>query len=124
MIAFAHHHHQNLTYGIKGTLALEVPTKQDLEMLFNEHATCTLMNVGVAKLYHKDVHVKKIGREESIKKMKLTKVTFIRVEIRGTKHVYEFTGRTENDVDFTFGLSTIKESDKVKFVFSILMAYE
>ncbi len=115
MIAFAHHHHQNLTYGIKGTLALEVPTK---------HATCTLMNVGVAKLYHKDVHVKKIGREESIKKMKLTKVTFIRVEIRGTKHVYEFTGRTENDVDFTFGLSTIKESDKVKFVFSILMAYE
>ncbi len=115
----------------RGTIALGMPTKDELTRLFLCHGTCIALMVGAARLAKNKVFNKKLGREFSTKMMAAAKVDLLKVEIRGTKHVYHFEAWVANSCPneekmqkVEFALSTIKESDNVNIVYGFFVEEE
>lgn len=109
MIAYAHTNSAKAGFTLQeGTLAIELPSKKDLQELFSSHSTQLLMKVGKSKKHPKDAFNKKVGRTVSELKMVLIPVTFRNIDIKGVRHVFNFNGD-----GFSFSLSTIAESPNV-----------
>jgi hypothetical protein len=109
---------------LNGTMVFELPTREELENLFKQHGTATLMNVGVVRLHPRDSFNKKLGVKCAKEKMSLVPVYLTQVEIRNTKHIYHFQAKVpnrcpaENDTQvIQFGISTIRESDRAVLVY-------
>lgn len=110
----------------RGTIALDLPSKQDLETLFTKHGTATLVYIGAARLATKAKFVKKQGRSFAEDMMDWFPAYLQRVEIRGTKHVYHFiaenlpnkTPDEESTQKVEFGVSTVAETDDVHLVYA------
>ncbi len=100
---------------LRGTIALEIPSKSYLEQVFSSHSSHMFLNVGVTKLHPKEHFVKRIGREKAEERMKQTVVTLASVEIDGIRHVYKLTFNDENKKmgECTLWFSTINESPNV-----------
>lgn len=129
MIAYAH---QNGDLAFRrGTLAIELPSKEDLEQVFDTHSNCTLIKIGVARLAKNRHFVKKEGRQYAEQNLIFCKSYLEKVSIRDTKHVYHFTATVENRCpgepntqDVEFGFSTCAESDFCQLVYAFVKEYE
>lgn len=108
----------------RGTIAIELPAKDDLINLFMQHGTCMALIIGAARLAKKKVFNKKLGREYATQMMIPAKADLTEVEIRGTKHVYHFVAWLPNNCPderkvqcIKFGLSTTLESNNVAVMY-------
>lgn len=102
--------------GTEGTIALEPPTKDYLQLLFKTHSTSALINLGVTKLHPNDNFVKRIGREKSKARMAYLIGNFERIEIVNTRHVYHLTFNNLNTEHITkckLVLATTAECENV-----------
>lgn len=114
MIAYSHDSHY-------GTFCIQLPNKKDLEALFHMHATLMLLPIGISKLHPKDRFIKSIGRSVAESKLQNIAVRFKGVDVRDTRHVYQFTVES-NRRSYSFGLSTIAENDSVKLIYASKVA--
>lgn len=121
MIHYIHQNKKNCL--LKGTIALDLPSKSDLERLFTLHGSQLLTNIGITIKSPKDPFSKKLGREQSAKNRQHWPADLRNIEQHGTKHVYNFKvdikhsrlyGPTERIVRFS--ITTVAESDVVKVV--------
>lgn len=108
--------HNNLRHLHKGTIAISLPTKDDLNNLFNLHGTATLVCMGVGMLHPHDRFEKSVGRAIAVHNLNWVTAYLTQVEIRGTSHIFHFT-TTIKSVDIDFGLSIIKETDDVRLIY-------
>lgn len=112
----------------RGTIAVGLPTKEELTSLFTVHGTCMGLFVGAARLAKNKSFNKKLGREFADKMLIPTKCDLDSVEIRGTKHIYHFKVWTANNCpkepkvqELAFGLSTTSESDNVCVIYGFFV---
>lgn len=112
----------------RGTIAVVLPSKEDLTTLFTTHATCIGLVVGAARLAKNKPFNKRLGREYAEKMLIPTKCDLVAIEIRGTKHVYHFKAWTANNCpkepkvqEIVFGLSTVAESENVAVVYGFFV---
>lgn len=108
---------------IDGTLAIVLPSKQDLEQMFTMHANQIVMIIGLTVKHPHDAFIKKIGREKAIRSMVHAVVELKRITQQGTRHVYHF--RTEAIVNrktysIGFSLTTVAECDKVNLISALI----
>lgn len=108
----------------RGTIAVGMPSKEEITRLFLCHGTCIALMVGAARLAKNKIFNKKLGREFSQKMMQPAKVDLTSVEIRGTKHIYHFESWVANNCPneekmqkIEFAMSTTNESVNVNFVY-------
>lgn len=113
-------HNRTTRDQVDGTLALEVPTREFLEQMFVSHGNMTLFNIGLSVKSKKDAFVKKEGRANAEKRMGYLKFELDNIDQDGTTHVYRFhtTDMVVNRKKYFISimLSTVKESDNVRFV--------
>lgn len=112
----------------RGTIAVGVPSKDELTKLFTVHGTCIALMVGAARLAKNKIFNKKLGREYSTKMMQPAKVDLTHVEIRGTKHIYHFEAWIANNCPneekmqkIEFAVSTTNESPNVNIVYGFFV---
>ncbi len=127
MPAFAHNQGNPWT-SLRGTIALNIPSKKDLENLVNLHGTCTLFYMGAARLKVGLPFVKKDGRDYAESMMVWCKANLLSVEVRETKYIYHFRAEVpskapvSNNVQLVdIGLSTIASSEHVCLVYAELI---
>jgi hypothetical protein len=121
--------HQNKKNSLtKGTIAVDVPTKSDLEKLFTLHANQLLMNIGVTVKSPKDSFNRKKGREQAAKNRQPWPMDLKSIEMAGTKHVYNFNVTLKHKREYgpsdrmvRISLTTVAESDVVKVVFGDIL---
>lgn len=107
----------------QGTIALELPTKADLETVFSQHANKTMFNIGVAVCHESDEFVKANGRALAVSRMSYAPAELRTVEINGIKHAYHFLlhlshpAGQHKSLALTLVLSTMREYDKVNLVY-------
>lgn len=101
----------------KTTLAIELPSKTDLETMFKSHSTSILMKMGYAVQHEKDNFVKSKGREIALGRLNYIKADITHVSIIGTRHVYHFniilTKINGEKLDANIAVSTVAEADNV-----------
>ncbi len=113
--------HNNGQVGIKGTLAIDLPSKEHLENLTTFGSKFTKFPIGAAFLNNKDQFNKKTGRE--IAESRLNPETFdlshinIREDGKVVYHFYTFIQDMRpgegNSVPVLIGLSTFKDNPNV-----------
>lgn len=115
----------------RGTIAVGLPSKEELTTLFLTHSTCMAFFIGAARLAKNKLFNKKLGRQYSEKMMIPTKCDLTHVEIRGTKHVYHFRAWTVNKCpkeprvqEIVFALSTTKESENVNVLYGFFEEFQ
>lgn len=123
-IKFIHQINPHRVYN--GTIALILPSKEELKTFFDLHASKTMVRVGLAVCSDKDNFVKSIGREKSSGRLTPVVVDIIDVEIRGTKHIYHFEtnmigAKGFKEVKVQFGISTIAESEHTQLVYGAIL---
>jgi hypothetical protein len=121
MIAFSHVTNKST----RGTIAIDLPAKQDLSSLFEQHGTATIMAIGTAQLHPEDHFNRPVGREVSQKRLVYTAAYIKSVEIRGIKHIYHFRSEVPDTSSLIkkkkvviFGISTTKEEDVTKLMYA------
>lgn len=112
----------------RGTIAIGMPTKEELTTLFTSHGTCMALPVGAARLAKNKLFNKKLGREYSAKLMAVAKVDLDTIEIRGTKHIFHFNAWVANNCPdeakmqkLDFAVSTTNESPNVNVVYGFFV---
>lgn len=126
MIVFVHQNNKNsLT---KGTIAVDLPSKEDLHRLFTLHGNQLLLKVGITIKSKKDVFNRKIGREEAQNHMDFYPCDLKNIEQCGTKHVYNFGAKIKTSRKYgqdeyllRFAITTVAESESVKIVWGDLL---
>lgn len=124
MIAYIHQNSEN--HSRKGTIALDIPKKDNLNTLFTTHSNQTLILMGIAQLHPNDRFEKKIGRNVATSNISWLVVNLSSIEIRGISHIFHFNAAIKdnkdenNTVEVRFGLSTIKETDEVRLLYGEL----
>lgn len=121
MTSYVHQNKPNSN--TKGTLALDIPSKLDLERLFSLHGNQLLVNIGVTIKSPKDPFNRKIGREQALKNQDKWPADLLNIVQYGTKHVYNFGLMIKHKREYgtqerlvRFSLTTVAESDAVKIV--------
>lgn len=118
-------HNRKETQAVDATLALEVPTKDFLQQMFTLHGNQTIFHMGIALKSPHDQFEKSIGRDIATQNMKLVPFTLTEIRQLGTKHLYNFRSseiaHSHNQYFIRITLTTVAESDKVRFVSSFVM---
>jgi hypothetical protein len=112
---------------LTGTIAVQVPAKEDLFRALQMHANGFLLNFGASILSVNDNFCKKTGREVAEKKMKPTVCDLNSVEVRryGLKHryIYHLEVRVphpknrKKKIAVYFGLSSSHLTDDVRLAY-------
>lgn len=124
---YAHTH--KLGYGIVGTLALDVPTKELLqEQLFKPHANQLMVMAGFSVVSKHDQFTKKTGRDIADSRKVPLVAHLNTVNIVGTKHIYRFELKKLKlgfkEYDISFALSTVAEGDGVNLISAFISDQE
>jgi len=120
MIQFFHLNKDSIFYsGIECTLAINTPTKSELEKFLENHLESLYLPVGITVKSPKDVFIKKIGREESLKNIQSRECFFDNLSQDGTKHVYRFRASIAHARHHFIAhliFTTVLESDNVQMI--------
>lgn len=112
--------HNQEDWCVHGTLAVELPTKRDLENIFMTHSNKTLLRVGVSIKSPKDNFEKKVGRDVATKRLAPVGFTLDHIVQEGTTHLFCFTSENLelNGVNYYLSVcfTTVAESEKVRMI--------
>lgn len=123
-INYAHQNPPRNSSFKRGTLAINLPTKQDLLNLLTVHGTALAVKAGAARVHPKENFIKKVGRETAEKRMDIFPAYLKEVESRGTTLVYNMQlalkcscpNQTIQFIDV--GFSTTAETNHVKLLYA------
>ena len=121
-----HHNRKKSTFN--ATIAVNIPSKEQLHNLFLSHQDTITLDVGLTVKSQLDQFEKKKGREAALKNSKKTTIKLQSVNLEEKdRHLYRFEteilhNRQLYDVYFT--LTTIHQSDKVKLIDTYIQEHE
>lgn len=113
------HTNNNDYFGPEGTFALLPPSKKDLHDCFLLHANQLMVMAGVSIKSKHDVFQKTTGRIKAEARVAPRVAELVKVDIHGTKHIYQFYLKTKigfKDYTILYLLTTVAESDKVNLI--------
>lgn len=107
----------------RGTLAIELPTKEHLESCVKQHATCTLINAGFTRVHPKEQFNKRLGRFNATQHIQPSLTYFTNIEFKNTSLVYNLIMIVPSNVpgqkieEIKLGLATVAETNHVKLLY-------